>query len=101
MYSEPWAKFTTRVTPKISDNPAATRNSAEAPARPLRSWARREAKDTRGEGVPVRFGGRIPAILTAPSPQPSQRAGDEVFNRCPHAAMRRPGRAAAKPGAGA
>ena len=47
MYSEPCAKLTTRVTPKISVRPAATRNSDDAPARPLRSWARREAKDTR------------------------------------------------------
>src|ERR1700704_998596 len=36
--NEPWAKLTMRVTPKISDKPADTRNSDEAPARPLRSW---------------------------------------------------------------
>ncbi len=30
MYSEPWAKFTTRVTPKMIVSPAATRNSVEA-----------------------------------------------------------------------
>jgi hypothetical protein len=29
--------LTIRVTPKISDNPAATRNSDDAPARPLKS----------------------------------------------------------------
>ena len=38
MYSEPCAKLTMRVTPKISVRPAATRNSADATARPLRSW---------------------------------------------------------------
>ncbi len=48
MYSEPCAKFTTRVTPKISVSPAATRNSAEAPARPLRSCAKNDASDTPG-----------------------------------------------------
>ena len=37
MYSEPWAKLTTRVTPKITVSPAATRNSEEAPASPVRS----------------------------------------------------------------
>jgi hypothetical protein len=35
--NEPCAKLTTRVTPKISDSPAATRNSDDAPARPLNS----------------------------------------------------------------
>ena len=49
MYSEPCAKLTTRVTPKISVRPAATRNSADAPARPFRSWAKKEARDTREE----------------------------------------------------
>src|SRR6267142_5433472 len=39
MVSAPCAKFTMRVTPKISDRPAATRNSVEALASPLRSWA--------------------------------------------------------------
>src|SRR2546422_972026 len=38
MYSEPCAKLTMRVTPKISVKPAATRNSADADARPFRSW---------------------------------------------------------------
>ena len=38
MYSEPWAKLTMRVTPKMSDRPTATRNSDEAPASPLRNW---------------------------------------------------------------
>src|ERR1700754_4727747 len=33
-----------RVTPKISDSPAPTRNSEEAPARPLRSWTTRPEK---------------------------------------------------------
>ena len=47
MYSDPCAKLTTRVTPKINVRPAATRNSADAPARPFRSWAKKEAKDTR------------------------------------------------------
>jgi hypothetical protein len=30
-----------RVTPKMSVSPAATRNSDDAPARPLTSWTRR------------------------------------------------------------
>src|SRR5262245_42998929 len=38
MYNAPCAKFTMRVTPKISDNPAATRKSVEALASPLRNW---------------------------------------------------------------
>src|SRR5262245_10174446 len=38
MYSPPCAKFTMRVTPKISDSPAATRNSVDALASPLRTW---------------------------------------------------------------
>src|SRR5215831_18149662 len=42
MYSAPWAKFTMRVTPKMSDNPAATRNSVEALASPLRNWMTNE-----------------------------------------------------------
>src|SRR5215472_19204871 len=41
MYSEPCAKLTMRVTPKMSDNPAATRNSEDALARPLTNWMRR------------------------------------------------------------
>src|SRR5499427_3839755 len=42
MYSAPWAKLTMRVTPKMSDNPAATRNSVEALASPLRNWMTNE-----------------------------------------------------------
>ena len=38
MYSDPCAKLTMRVTPKMIDSPAATRNSDDAEARPLRSW---------------------------------------------------------------
>src|SRR5688572_4231477 len=37
MYSEPCAKLTMRLTPKISDSPAATRKSELAPASPLRN----------------------------------------------------------------
>src|SRR4051812_2730178 len=39
MYSEPCAKLTTRVTPKMSDSPDATRKSVEALARPFRNCA--------------------------------------------------------------
>jgi len=46
MNSEPCAKLTTRVTPKISVSPAATRNSAEAEARPFRNWRNKDARDT-------------------------------------------------------
>src|SRR5690242_12671708 len=42
MYSEPCAKFTIRVTPKMSDRPAATRNRVEALASPFRSWMTNE-----------------------------------------------------------
>src|SRR5262245_51961919 len=34
----------TRVTPKISDNPAPTRNSPEALARPLSAWNRTDCR---------------------------------------------------------
>ena len=34
-------KFTTRVTPKITVSPAATRNSEDAPASPVSSWISR------------------------------------------------------------
>ncbi len=58
MYSEPCAKLTTRVTPKISVSPAATRNSADEPARPFSSCAKKEASDTLGgrtrDGLPDR-----------------------------------------------
>lgn len=37
----PWEKFTTRVTPKMTVNPAATRNSDDAPARPVSNWMRK------------------------------------------------------------
>src|SRR5688500_15814876 len=38
MYSDPCAKFTTRVTPKMSESPEAMRNSTIALARPESSW---------------------------------------------------------------
>ena len=38
MVSDPWLKFTTRITPKMTVNPAATRNSDDAPANPVSSW---------------------------------------------------------------
>src|SRR5271163_3266008 len=34
----PWAKLTTRVTPKITVSPAAVRNRVTDPARPVRNW---------------------------------------------------------------
>jgi hypothetical protein len=40
MYSEPWAKLTMRLTPKMSDSPAATRKSELAPASPFRNCRR-------------------------------------------------------------
>src|ERR1700712_4939482 len=40
MYREPWAKFTTRVTPKITVSPAAIRKSEDALASPVRNWTR-------------------------------------------------------------
>src|SRR5476649_1461496 len=41
-----------RVTPKIIDKPADTRNSDEAPASPFRSWMRREERVTPSVGGP-------------------------------------------------
>src|SRR5471032_3037550 len=41
-----------RVTPKISDRPADTRNSDEAPASPFSSWMRREERVTPSVGGP-------------------------------------------------
>ena len=43
MYSEPWAKFTIRVTPKISDRPTAMRKSVDALASPFRNWMKTDA----------------------------------------------------------
>src|SRR6185436_410770 len=43
MYSEPCAKLTMRLTPKIKDSPDATRNSELAAASPLRNCRRRAA----------------------------------------------------------
>src|ERR1035437_7345409 len=37
----PWEKFTTRVTPKMTVSPAATRNSDDAPERPVRNSMRK------------------------------------------------------------
>jgi len=45
-----------RVTPKISDSPAATKNSDDAPARPLSSWTSRLEK-VMDQCVP--FAGRV------------------------------------------
>src|SRR4029450_12897435 len=56
MYSEPCAKLTTRVTPKISVSPAETRHSAEADASPLRSWIASEAAVTPSGRLPRRHG---------------------------------------------
>src|SRR3990167_9313551 len=44
MKNEPCAKLTMRVTPKISDSPAATRNNDDAPARPLSNWTTKPEK---------------------------------------------------------
>src|SRR5262249_8851198 len=38
MYSEPWAILMIRVTPKISDSPAATKNSPEGAGSPPSAW---------------------------------------------------------------
>src|SRR5262245_61255748 len=52
MVSEPCAKFTMRVTPKMSDSPAATRNSVEALASPFRNWMTIEDMLLRGSELP-------------------------------------------------
>ena len=44
MKNEPWAKLTMRMTPKISDSPADTRNSDDAEASPLSNWTSRPEK---------------------------------------------------------
>src|SRR5829696_7536813 len=51
MKSEPCAKLTMRLTPKISDNPAATRKSELAPARPFSSCSRTAAPLKRARSV--------------------------------------------------
>src|SRR5205814_3860001 len=56
MYSEPCAKLTMRVTPKISVSPAATRNNADADARPFSSWIVSDASVTQ---KPRRSGARL------------------------------------------
>src|SRR5687767_5186323 len=43
MYSDPCAKLTTRVTPKISVSPALTRNSVEPYDSPAISWPRKKS----------------------------------------------------------
>src|SRR5207302_2356373 len=50
------AKLTMRVTPKINVNPAATRNSADADARPFNSWIVSDASVTQS---PAQAGKRL------------------------------------------
>src|SRR5262252_507749 len=68
MYSAPCAKFTMRVTPKMSDNPAATRNSVEALASPLRNWMSSEDMLLRRSELPHLCVGRqeLHAVGVAP-----------------------------------
>src|SRR5437588_516974 len=56
MYSEPCAKLTTRVTPKISDSPEATRNSVDALASPFRNCATKLATVSIGRSQLPDFG---------------------------------------------
>ena len=73
-----------RVTPKISDSPAATRNSDDAPASPLRSWTTKPEKlieitrACRGSGVDLRqigpVGGRVERVRVMRSVQSAARS---------------------------
>src|SRR5215217_5438649 len=47
MYSEPWAKFTIRVTPKTIVSPLAMMNSDEALARPVSIWTTTKERSIR------------------------------------------------------
>src|SRR5512137_908957 len=67
MYSEPCAKLTTRVTPKISVNPALSRNSVEPYDRPATNWPKIRSTWNRAAGQPpaslLRFGRAAPGGL--------------------------------------
>ena len=96
MYSEPCAKLTTRVTPKISVSPAATRNSAEAPARPLSSW-RSERGDgqasMRGAGGRTRLAERGSAARrSVRRPQRASRRRRRAGSPCRRRSASRPSR---------
>src|ERR687887_250112 len=55
MYSEPCAMLTMRVTPKMSDRPAARKKSDAAFARPFRAWSARTSSGSllpRGAQLP-------------------------------------------------
>ncbi len=60
MYSEPCAKLTIRVTPKMSESPAAIRNSVEADASPFRNWTRMLAMRGGVESALQNERGRMP-----------------------------------------
>ena len=47
MYSEPWAKFTIRVTPKTIVSPLAMMNSDEALASPVSIWTTTKERSIR------------------------------------------------------
>src|SRR5215216_6021400 len=51
IYSEPCAILTIRVTPKISESPAATKNRPEAAERPLSAW-NKNASRVIGPAIP-------------------------------------------------
>src|SRR5580704_5416812 len=96
MYREPWAKFTTRVTPKMMERPEATRKSEEALASPLSAWMRRVSgvkavtADRKARAQGKRDDGRA-----------SRRKGGGVFlpaGLSPQAARRRPSGEAASAG---
>src|SRR5215470_16580757 len=69
MYREPCAKFTIRVTPKISDRPTATRNRVDALASPLRNWMTAEATAQSRTGARVSAPGEILALALVYSPE--------------------------------
>ena len=69
MYSEPWAKFTIRVTPKTIVSPLAMMNSDEALASPVSIWTTtKERSIRRHPGRAARQPGN-----GIPSPRPSRR----------------------------
>src|SRR5512137_945680 len=67
MYSDPCAKLTTRVTPKISVSPALSRNSVEPYDRPATNWPKIRSTWNRAACQPpaslLRFGRAAPGGL--------------------------------------
>src|SRR6266478_2598100 len=55
MYIEPWVRFAMRIRPKISEKPAASRNSRPPRARLFRVWMIQYCINERGRKIRPRF----------------------------------------------